>query len=76
MHRMLERSFYVAAAPAVVWRALIDAADWPTWATHLRRVEVTPRGPVGPSSTARLHLTNGTSATVAVTEFDDGRRFR
>lgn len=25
MHRMLERSFRVAAAPSAVWRTLIDA---------------------------------------------------
>lgn len=73
---MLERPFDVAAPAAAAWRALVAAADWPTWAPHLRRVEVTPRGPVGPSSTATLRLTNGTWAKVAVTEFEDRRHFR
>jgi hypothetical protein len=76
MRRMLERSFDVQAAPSAASRVLVDAVDWPTWAPHLRRVEVTPPGPVGPSSRATLRLANGTSAKVAVTEFEDRRRFR
>lgn len=76
MRRMLERSFDVQANATAAWRVLVDATDWPTWAPHLRRVEVTPPGPVGPSSAATLRLTNFTSARVAVTEFEDRRRFR
>jgi Polyketide cyclase / dehydrase and lipid transport len=76
MKRLLERTFVVEAAAERAWAELLAAEQWPTWARHLRRVQVTPPGPVGPASSATLRLTNRTRATVRVTEFEDGRRFR
>jgi Polyketide cyclase / dehydrase and lipid transport len=76
MQRLLERTFAVEAAAERAWAELVAAEQWPSWARHLRRVQVTPPGPVGPGSSATLKLTNRTKATVRVTEFQDGRRFR
>jgi hypothetical protein len=76
MQRLLERTFAVDATAERAWAELVTAERWPRWARHLRRVEVSPPGPVGPASSARLRLQNRTSATVRVTEFQDGRRFR
>jgi Polyketide cyclase / dehydrase and lipid transport len=76
MKRLLERTFAVEAAAERAWTELVEAERWPRWARHLRSVQVTPPGPVGPASSATLKLTNHTTATVRVTEFQDGRRFR
>ena len=76
MKRLLERTFPVEATSERTWTELVAAEQWPRWARHLRRVDVTPPGPVGPGSGATLKLTNRTRATVRVTEFQDGRRFR
>jgi uncharacterized protein YndB with AHSA1/START domain len=76
MQRLLERTFLVEATAERAWAELVAAQQWPRWARHLRRVEVTPPGPVGPGSSATLKLSNHTTATVKVTEFQDGRRFR
>jgi Polyketide cyclase / dehydrase and lipid transport len=76
MKRLLTRTFTVDTSPEQTWEALTAAADWPRWAHHIRRVELTPPGPVGPTTKAVIRLTNGTSAKVSVTEFLDGRRFR
>ncbi|MGH2577251.1 MAG: SRPBCC family protein [Actinomycetota bacterium] len=76
MRRLLERTFAVEASAERAWAELVAAEQWPTWARHLASVEVTPPGPVGPGSRATLKLTNHTKATVRVTEFQDGRRFR
>jgi hypothetical protein len=76
MKRLLERTFAVEAAAERAWAELVAAEQWPRWARHLASVQVTPPGPVGPGSRATLHLTNHTRATVRVTEFQDGRRFR
>jgi Polyketide cyclase / dehydrase and lipid transport len=76
MKRLLERAFVVEAAAERAWAELLAAEQWPKWAQHLRSVQVTPAGPVGPGSSATLKLTNHTTATVRVTEFQDGRRFR
>jgi hypothetical protein len=76
MKRLLERTFGVEAAAERAWAELVAAEQWPKWAHHLHSVQVTPPGPVGPASSATLKLTNHTRATVRVTEFQDGRRFR
>jgi Polyketide cyclase / dehydrase and lipid transport len=76
MKRLLERTFVVEAAAERAWAELVAAEQWPRWARHLRSVQVTPPGPVGPGSSATLKLTNRTRATMRVTEFQDGRRFR
>src|SRR5829696_3592209 len=76
MKRLLERTFVVEAAAERAWAELLVAEQWPRWARHLRSVQVAPPGPVGPGSSATLKLTNHTRATVRVTEFEDGRRFR
>jgi Polyketide cyclase / dehydrase and lipid transport len=76
MKRLLERAFVVEAAAERAWAELVAAEQWPRWAQHLRSVQVTPPGPVGPGSSATLRLKNRTKAGVHVTEFEDGRRFR
>ena len=76
MKRLLERTFAVEAAAERAWAELVAAEQWPRWAPHLGSVQVTPPGPVGPGSSATLRLKNRTKASVRVTEFEDGRRFR
>jgi Polyketide cyclase / dehydrase and lipid transport len=76
MRRLLERTFDVEAPAERAWAELVAAEQWPRWARHLASVQVTPPGPVGPASRATLRLTNHTTASMRVTEFQDGRRFR
>jgi len=76
MKPLLERTFVVEAAAERAWAELLAAEQWPRWAHHLRSVQVTPPGPVGPDSSATLRLKNHTKASMRVTEFEDGRRFR
>jgi Polyketide cyclase / dehydrase and lipid transport len=76
MKRLLERTFPVETTDKRAWAELVAAERWPRWARHLRSVQVTPPGPVASGSRATLKLTNHTTATVRVTEFQDGRRFR
>lgn len=76
MRRLLTRRFTVDAEPPQAWHTLITAEQWPTWAHHLRRVKLTPPGPVGPDSRATLTLRNRSRARVTVTEFVGGSHFR
>jgi Polyketide cyclase / dehydrase and lipid transport len=76
MKRLLERTFAVEASAQRAWAELVAAEQWPRWARHLRSVQVSPSGPVGPGSRATLRLTNRTRASMRVTEFQSGRRFR
>jgi Polyketide cyclase / dehydrase and lipid transport len=74
--RLLQRTFAAEATAEHAWAELVGAEQWPRWAQHLRSVQVTPPGPVGPDSSATLKLKNRTKARMRVTEFQDGRRFR
>lgn len=39
----------IAASPDAVWAALIDPAQYPSWRTNVKRVELLPPTPTGPS---------------------------
>lgn len=43
----------IAAAPAAVWAALTDIANWPRWLPHLVRLEVSDDAPFAPGKTFR-----------------------
>jgi uncharacterized protein YndB with AHSA1/START domain len=76
MQRMLERSITVDASPAEAWDHLAEPSRWPSWARHLRRVDVTPAGPVALGSRGVVHLGNGTRARQEVTALEPGRHWR
>ena len=76
MRRVLERSVTVQASPSSSWNHLIEPAHWPSWAHHIRRVEMTPPGRARLGSTGRVRLKNGTSARQVVVTMEEGRRWR
>lgn len=51
---LLRRDFSVDLPLDAAWRAFADVATWPTWARHLRRVRVTPPGPISATSVGTL----------------------
>jgi carbon monoxide dehydrogenase subunit G len=53
---LLRRDFSVDAPIADAWRLLADVAAWPEWAPHIRRVEVSPPGAIGPASSGTLYF--------------------
>lgn len=52
----VRRSFEVAVAPEQAWARLASVERWPEWAPHITAVEVSPKGPLGPSSRGALHI--------------------
>ena len=70
MMTLLTRQFIVDRAPEQAWQHLARAERWPTWAKHIRQVELRPAGEVGPNTTARLTLSNGVKSTLTMTEFN------
>jgi hypothetical protein len=76
VRRMLERTIEVAAGPGEAWDHLIEPARWPSWARHIRRVEMDPPGRAQLGSRGRVRLRNGTSARQVVVVLDEGRRWR
>ncbi len=69
MIRLLQRQFEVPVSLTDAWRFLARVEDWPNWAVHIRRIELSPPGAVGPSSSGRILLQNGVKSTFSMEEF-------
>ena len=76
MRQLLTRRFDVPLDLPSAWRRLAALEQWPTWARHIRRIEVTPAGPIGPTTAGRIHLSNGITSTFRMTEFEEGRAWK
>jgi Polyketide cyclase / dehydrase and lipid transport len=50
--------------------------SWPSWARHIKRVELSPAGPLTPRSEGTIHLTNGVRSTFRMEELDPGRSWK
>ncbi|HEY7737616.1 MAG TPA: SRPBCC family protein [Candidatus Limnocylindria bacterium] len=53
---LLRRDFSVNAPIDEAWRLLADVSTWPEWAPHIRRLDVSPPGEIGPTSSGTLHF--------------------
>jgi hypothetical protein len=54
---------------ANAWRFLARVEDWPRWARHIRRIDVSPPGEVGPHSSGCIVLRNGIRSTFRMSDF-------
>jgi hypothetical protein len=70
MITLIEREFTVNVALQQAWDHLARIEAWPSWAAHIRRVELRPPGELGPQSTGVIHLAGGIKPTFRVTEFN------
>ncbi len=69
MIRLLSRTFEVPVSAADAWAFLADIDAWPRWAGHIRRIDVDPPGPAGPTTSGVIRLTNGITSTFRMTDF-------
>lgn len=76
MIRLLQRQFEVSAPLPDAWRFLARVQEWPRWAAHIRQVDVTPAGEVGPDSCGCIHLQNGIRSTFRMREFRAGKSWK
>jgi hypothetical protein len=73
---LIHREFTVRVPSETAWDHLACIEHWPSWAPHIKRIELQPPGQVGPHSTGVLHLTNGMKPTFRVTEFNPPRSWK
>ncbi len=69
-HPTLRREFVVELPVDAAWHYLARVEQWPSWARHIKQVDVQPPGELGPTSTGRMLLTNGLKPTWTVVEFN------
>lgn len=76
MRVLLQRQFVVPVSVEQAWRHLGRVTDWPTWARHIRRVEVDPPGELTARSRGRFVLANGVKSTFVMTEYNPHRNWK
>jgi Polyketide cyclase / dehydrase and lipid transport len=76
MVRLLEKRFSARVAVSAAWEHLARVESWPSWAKHIRRVELRPAGPLGPVSAGTIHLSNGIRSTFRMTQWSPGANWK
>ena len=76
MVMLIRRQFLVEARLQEAWNRLAQVERWPSWAGHIRRIEVVPRGPLTSESVGRIQLKNGIRSTFRMVEFNPGVNWR
>ncbi|HEV3259326.1 MAG TPA: SRPBCC family protein [Gemmataceae bacterium] len=73
---LLQREFKVAIPLQRAWDHLARVQQWPSWAPHIKRIELHPPGEIGQQSTGVIHLTNGLTTVFRVTEYNPLRNWK
>ena len=76
MVTLIRREFKVDVSSQTAWDHLSRIERWPSWAPHIKQVDLRPPGEVGPQSSGVIHLTNGMKPVFRVTEFDPPRSWK
>ena len=76
MIRLIERRFPVQAPVERAWRHLEQAERWPTWAGHIRRIDLDAPGPLRPDTSGAIVLTNGIRSTFRMEELNPGANWK
>jgi hypothetical protein len=70
MLESIRREFVVDVPVSTAWGHLAQVERWPTWAKHIKRVELNPRGELTLSTVGSFHLTNGVKSNFKMTELN------
>ncbi|MGH9882902.1 MAG: SRPBCC family protein [Pyrinomonadaceae bacterium] len=76
MARLLERRFKVKVPLDRAWAHLEKVEQWPSWARHIRRIDLRPTGSLGPNSEGVIQLTNGMRSTFRMEELNVGTNWK
>ena len=68
MIELIRREFVVDAPLAVAWQHLATVENWPSWAKHIKRIDLTPKGDLSLKSKGNLHLKIGMQSLFQMTE--------
>jgi hypothetical protein len=76
MVRLLERRIMVKTSLQRACAHLERVEQWPTWAPHIRRIELRPPGSLTLESEGTIQLNNGIRSTFRVEELTPGRNWK
>jgi len=76
MVTLIDREFIVNVPLERAWEHLAQIDKWPTWAQHIKQIEMHPQHALGPHSSGVIHLANGMKSMFRMTEFNPGRNWK
>ena len=76
MLRLLERHFTSKVPIEEAWDHLARVEQWPSWARHIRKIDLRPKGPLGIESEGTLKLSNGVRSTFRMAELNPGKNWK
>ena len=76
MFTLLRREFTVDMPLKNAWQHLARVERWPSWAKHIKQIDVQPPGELGPKSAGVIRLSNGVKSTFTMTEFNPSRNWK
>jgi hypothetical protein len=76
MVTLIQREFTVGVPLERAWEYLARVEQWPSWAAHIKRINLEPPGQLGPQVTGVIHLANGMKAAFRMTEFNPPRNWK
>ena len=71
----LNRRFEVACSSELAWQHLARVERWPSWARHIKSIEVLPAGEIGPDTTGVIRLRNGIRSSFVMRKWNPGRNW-
>ncbi|HWL66435.1 MAG TPA: SRPBCC family protein, partial [Actinomycetota bacterium] len=75
MSEVLREEVTVDRSQSVAWAHLAHLEQWPTWATHIKRMEPHPPGELTASTQVVVRMRAGPRNKMTVTEYDPPHRW-
>jgi Polyketide cyclase / dehydrase and lipid transport len=76
MLKLVHEEFVVDVPVETAWNHLAQVENWPSWAKHIKRVELKPPGRITPNSQGKIYLRMAPASTFKVTEFVLHKRWK
>jgi len=73
---LIERKFTVDTSVEAAWEHFAMVENWPSWATHIKKLELTTGNPLNVQSQGKIYLKNGVASTFAMTEFNPHQNWK
>ena len=73
---LVQREFEVNVPLATAWKHLAAVERWPTWAKHIKRVELHPKGELAPNTVGSFRLANGVKSDFKMMEINALRNWK
>ena len=75
MVTLIRRQFIVEASLDSAWEYLSRIEQWPSWALHIRRIKLSPNGPLAANSIGTIYLRNGVRSAFKMVDFNPRRNW-